>query len=219
MDRELVKKLKAAGCYCITYALETASPRMQKLIKKNVDLDKLKETIAYTAEEGIIAQAFCMLGFPGETVEEMKMTIDYALSSKLDRGWFFTVVVYPRTGLYDMAVEEYKDFDFSSYDMFNMRYWAEEPFYATVTGVDLYKIQRDAYRAFYLRPKAVYRIFRKFPKNRWFVVGLYWGVRSVFNSLAALQFKLLPVREWLIQRSRRIKQAKKGDNGKQGAAP
>ena len=42
MDHELIDKLKEAGCYCITYALETASPRLQKKLKKNIDLDKLK---------------------------------------------------------------------------------------------------------------------------------------------------------------------------------
>jgi anaerobic magnesium-protoporphyrin IX monomethyl ester cyclase len=34
MDRELIHKLKSAGCYSITYAVETASPRLQKLMKK-----------------------------------------------------------------------------------------------------------------------------------------------------------------------------------------
>jgi anaerobic magnesium-protoporphyrin IX monomethyl ester cyclase len=219
MDRELVHKLKAAGCYCITYALETASPRMQKLIKKNVDLDKLKETIEYTAAEGIIVQAFVMLGFPGETPEEMRMTIDYTLDSKLLRAWYFTVVVYPRTGLYDLAREQYPDFDFAGYDMFNLRYWAERPFYAQVTGIDVYAIQRDAYRAFYLRPRTIAKIVLTFPKNRWFLIGLYWGARAVFTQIADLQFKFLPLQRRLTRALNALLHRSPPDPGKPNAVP
>jgi radical SAM superfamily enzyme YgiQ (UPF0313 family) len=200
MDRELIRKLKAAGCYCITYAIETASPRMQKKINKNLDLEKLKQVLSWTDEEGIICQAFCMLGFPGETVEEMKMTIDYTLQSPLLRAWFFTVVVYPRMRLYDMAKEEYPDFELEGTDFFDLRYWSEEPFYTRATGEDVYKIQRDAYRAFFLRPSLILRIFMRFPKNRWFLFGIYWGVRAVITQLSTLETYLAPARRWISQK-------------------
>jgi radical SAM superfamily enzyme YgiQ (UPF0313 family) len=191
MDRELIRKLKKAGCYCITYAVETASPRLQKRIKKNLDLEKVKQVIAWTDEEKIIAQAFFMLGFPGETLEELKMTVDYALNTRLLRPWFFSVVVYPRTGLYDMAREEYPDMDLTHLDsFFDLRYWAEVPFYTRATGVDLYKIQRDAYRAFILRPSVILRILVRFRKNIWLLKGIYWGIRSNINSLTALEMRL-----------------------------
>lgn len=201
MDRELVRKLRAAGAYTITYAVETASPRLQKLIKKNVDLEKLKEVIAWTDEEKIITQGFFMLGFPGETMEEMKMTIDYAVNSRLLRAWFFTVVVYPRTELFEIAKREYPEFDFSGYNFFNLRYWAEEPFYTSVTGTDVYKVQKNAYRRFFLRPRIIAGIFSRFPKNRWMFIGLYWGVRSVLTSLTRIEVLLRPLQRKIIRKS------------------
>lgn len=197
IDRELIRKLKAAGCYSITYAVETASERLQKRIKKNLDLEKVRQAIEWTDREGLIAQSFFMLGFPGETMEEMQETIDFAVNSRLIRAWFFTVVVYPRTGLYDMAKEEYPDFDFSGYNFFNLRYWAEEPFYTRVTGTDVYKVQRDAYRAFFLRSSIIARIMIRFPKNKWFLKGLYWGIRSVFTSLTRVETRFLALRRKL----------------------
>ncbi|HUT55597.1 MAG TPA: radical SAM protein [bacterium] len=191
MDRELIRKLARAGCYAIAYAVETASPRLQKRIKKNLDLEKVKEVIAWTDEEGIICQAFFMLGFPGETIEELQMTVDYAVNSRLLRAWFFTVVVYPRTGLFDLAQEEYPDFDLSThYSFFNFHYWAETPFYTRATGIDLYKIQRDAFRAFYLRPSRIARIFIRFPKNIWLLKGMYYVLRSVLPTLSTLEVRL-----------------------------
>jgi anaerobic magnesium-protoporphyrin IX monomethyl ester cyclase len=198
MDRELIKKLKAAGCYAITYAVETASPRLQKAIRKNLNLDKVKQAIAWTDEEGIIPQGFFMLGFPGETIKEMNMTVKYALESKLLRAWFFEVVVYPRTGLFEMAQKIYPDLDFSNWEMFELRYWAEKvQFYTRATGVDLFKIVRNAYRRFLLRPKTNIKIIWRFPKNIFLFRGMYWGLRSVFISLYRFERIFRPVRKWL----------------------
>jgi anaerobic magnesium-protoporphyrin IX monomethyl ester cyclase len=197
MDRELIQKLKAAGCYVITYAVETASPRLQKMIHKNLDLEYTKQVIAWTYEEGIIPQSFFMLGFPTETLEEINLTIDYALKSKLLRGWFFTVVVYPRTELLEIAKQAYPDTDFSNYDWFDLRYWSETPFYTRVTGMDGFKIQRDAYRKFFLRPGIILKIIWFFPKNMFFVRGIWWGLRASFISLYGLESLFRPVRKFL----------------------
>jgi len=197
MDRELIQKLKAAGCYVITYAIETASPRLQKLIHKNLDLEKAKQAIEWTYNEGIIPQAFIMLGFPTETLEEIKMTIDWTLNTKLLRCWFFTVVVYPRTELLEIAKKAYPDFDFSNYDWFDLRYWSETPFYSRVTPYDGFKIQRNAYRRFFLRPSIIIKILWYFPKNIMFLRGIWWGLRAAFTSLFKLESMFRPVRKFL----------------------
>ena len=200
MDRELIHKLKSAGCYAITYAVETASPRLQKLIKKNLNLDKVREAIAWSYDEGIIPHGFFMLGFPGETLEEMKLTVDFALSAKLLRPLFFTVVIYPRTGLYELAQKEYPHFDFSSWKMFDMQYLSETPFYTKATGLDLFKLQRDAYRRFFFRPKTLAVLVWRFPKNMFLLRGIYWGLRTTFVSLLKLEPFFRPLRKFLNRR-------------------
>jgi anaerobic magnesium-protoporphyrin IX monomethyl ester cyclase len=197
MDRELIHKLKLAGCYAITYAVETASPRLQKLIKKNLDLDRVREAIAWTYEEGIIPQAFLMLGFPGETPEEMKMSVDFTVNSKLLRAIFFTVVIYPRTGLFDLARREYPNFDFSRWNMLDLWYASATPFYTKATGMDMFKVQRDAYRRFFFRPKTLAMILWRFPKNMFFFRGIYWGLRNSFVSLLKLEPIFRPLRKFL----------------------
>ena len=200
MDRELIHKLKQAGCYAMTYAVETASPRLQKLIQKNLNLDKVREAIAWSYDEGIITHGFFMLGFPGETLAEMKMTVDYALSAKLLRPLFFTVVIYPRTGLYELAQNEYPRFDFSRWNMFDMQYLSETPFYTKATGLDLFKLQRDAYRRFFFRPKTLAVLVRRFPKNMFLLRGIYWGLRTTFVSFLKLEPFFRPLRKFLNRR-------------------
>jgi len=84
MDEELVLALKSAGMFSCIYAIETGSPRLQKMTKKNIDLQKLRRMIHFTSSEDIVTKAFVMLGFPTETREEMAMTVDFALDSAID---------------------------------------------------------------------------------------------------------------------------------------
>jgi len=197
MDRELIKMLKQAGAYSMTYAIETASPRLQKLIRKNLNLEKAKQVIEWTYEEGIIPQAFFMLGFPTESKEEMESTIKWALDSKILRGWFFTVVVYPRTQLLEIAKQAYPDFDFSGYDLFDLRYWSEVPFYYRVTGINTFKAQRNAYRRFFLRPQIIFKILWWFPKNIFLLRGMWWGIRAMLVSLYRIEKYFRPIRKFL----------------------
>lgn len=103
MDAEVVQALKSAGTYRINYAVETASPRLQLLIDKNLDLAKTKQVIARTARQGILTHGFFMLGFPTETLTELLRTFSYAYSSRLHGGVFVIVNPYPNTALYEYA--------------------------------------------------------------------------------------------------------------------
>jgi radical SAM superfamily enzyme YgiQ (UPF0313 family) len=103
VDEELIDKMAAAGTKFISYAVETASPRLQKLIRKNLDLDKVSQAIEYTAKAGIVTRGFFMIGFPTETEGEVIQTIEYAKASALCGAAFFTVVYFPGTELYRLA--------------------------------------------------------------------------------------------------------------------
>lgn len=103
VDEELVDKLAAAGAKFISYAVETASPRLQKLIRKNLNLDKTARAIEYTAHAGIVTRGFFMIGFPSETEAEAMQTVEFAKASPLCGATFFTVVYFPGTELYAIA--------------------------------------------------------------------------------------------------------------------
>ena len=103
VDEELVNKMAEAGTRFTSIAIETASPRLQKLIKKNLHLDKAFKTIDLFAWAGIVTRGFFMMGFPTETEEEVIETIEYAKRSRLCGATFFTVVYYPGTNLYHLA--------------------------------------------------------------------------------------------------------------------
>ena len=116
VDEELINKMAGAGTKFISYAVETASPRLQKLIKKNLNLDKVFRAIEYTTSVGIVTRGFFMIGFPTETEAEVIQTIEYAKASALCGATFFTVVYFPGTELYRMA-QSLGYFDNDKYDV------------------------------------------------------------------------------------------------------
>jgi len=77
MTRELVDLMADAGTAWVTYAVESGSPRIQKLVKKNMHLDRAAEIINYSQESGMVVNVNTMYGFPTETGADAQQTLDY----------------------------------------------------------------------------------------------------------------------------------------------
>ncbi len=205
MDRELIRKLKLAGCYCITYAVETASPRMQKRIDKNLNLQKVRQAIDWTHEEGLISQGFFMMGFPGETLDEIKQTIEFAMTAKLLRAWFFQVVLYPRMGLFELAKQSYPDYDFSKWSSFDFWYYTKVSFYSQATDIDLYHLNLRAHRRFFMRPRIILMILWRFPKNIFLIKGIIDGTWASLESVFRLETLIEYCRDLFSKRQSKLK--------------
>ena len=145
----------------VTFAIETASPRMQKTIRKNLKIEKVTENINHAASLGLLIRGFFMLGFPGETPEEIKQTVDYAVRSKLDLAHFFMVTPHPGTELRKLAEETYPEL-LDEAALYGFGYWSDKPFYQQVTGYNLNRAQKLAYFRFYF-PFRVFKTFYKMP--------------------------------------------------------
>lgn len=75
ITEELVLKMKQAGMKQIEVGIETGSERMQKLIHKNLDLEKAKKKIEFMLSQGIVVDVFFMYGFPEEAEEDLRKTL------------------------------------------------------------------------------------------------------------------------------------------------
>lgn len=100
LDTEQLKALASAGTVMMAIAIETASPRLQKLIRKNLDIEKAIKAIEEGARLDIFMNGFFMIGFPGETETELKRTFDVACSSSLHHADFMLVTPFPGTRMW-----------------------------------------------------------------------------------------------------------------------
>ncbi|MBI4865802.1 MAG: B12-binding domain-containing radical SAM protein [Candidatus Wallbacteria bacterium] len=172
MDEELIVKLARAGTYYMSFAVETATVRLQKFLKKNNNLQKLKQNITLARREGIMPLGFFMLGFPGETPEEIDATIDFACELDLVYAYFFCVVPFEGTELADQVrARGDTDFEFDG----SWTYHGMHTYYTQATGIDLNAYQRKAYWRFYLSLRRMWYLWWLHPsKWIWFTNGIKW---------------------------------------------
>jgi len=179
LDEETMQVLRRAGTYQITVAVETATPRLQTLIQKNLDIEKVRNFINYGHRHGILMKAYFMLGFPTETKRELWNTIKFALTSNLTLAGFFTVLPQPATPLYALAEAEGAD---ALTAVSSARYYGTKGWYELAIGVPLRSIIRMTVLAFYfLSPRRLFRILR------------FVGLRRARSGLLQFLSLMLPV--------------------------
>lgn len=102
-DEELMRKLAQAGTHHMAIAVESANDRIQKLIKKHLKLGRFNEVLGWARKYGIETLGFFMLGFPGETIQEIEQTIRFACNSHFDEALFSIATPYAGTELNDLV--------------------------------------------------------------------------------------------------------------------
>ncbi len=169
MTEEIIDLLIEMGTYRIVYAVESGSPRIQKEIRKNVDLEKARHFINYTASKGISVGSFFILGFLDETEEEMRQTIDFACSVRLSTASFFILTPFPGTEVYQQAQARQMEMEQVNYT----HYYALSANLSKVTDKKLLRLRLWAYLRFYGNPVRFFRLLRTTPLHRHFFRTLW----------------------------------------------
>lgn len=74
-DEEIADLLYQSGCRCLAFAPESGSPDMLKIIRKQVDLDKMIKSMKIALKKGLKLSCFIVIGFPDETKKTLRQTI------------------------------------------------------------------------------------------------------------------------------------------------
>ena len=109
LDKEGIDLMVEAGGLGVNISLESASSRMQTVMRKYLDLDKFYENARYITEKypHVVLGLNAMHGFPTETEEEAMMTLNFIKSLKwIHFPYLLTVRVFPNTELEKFAREQ-----------------------------------------------------------------------------------------------------------------
>jgi anaerobic magnesium-protoporphyrin IX monomethyl ester cyclase len=87
-----LKKMAQAGVRQIRWGVESAHPRVLRLMRKGTTVSQMREVLERSRHAGIWNHACFILGFPTETREEAETTLDF-LRSHRDRIHSF--ILYP----------------------------------------------------------------------------------------------------------------------------
>lgn len=102
---EVATLMKKAGCYNVGIGIESANNEILKNIRKNTTIEDIDKGIAVFKKAGIEVLGQFVIGSPGDTLETVKESIDYAKRSALDFIMFYSILPFRGTEQWDYAVK------------------------------------------------------------------------------------------------------------------
>lgn len=103
-DDDMLDALYESGCRWVEVGIESVDQQTQDLFKQHAKLGSLKTSLARLRDHGIAACSFLVNGFPNQTVDGMRRSIDYAADliseGYLHASYLFGLVPYPGSDMY-----------------------------------------------------------------------------------------------------------------------
>lgn len=100
--------LKQAGLVQVDLGIESGSQRSLDTLRKKITAGQIKESVKILKKHAIKVSGFFMIGIPGETEEDILLTLSLAKSLELDRGSVSIYTPLPGSELYERLSSEGK---------------------------------------------------------------------------------------------------------------
>ena len=152
--------MKDAGCWQISYGIESGSQKILDLYKKGINIAQIKAAVNMTKKAGLSCRGFFMLGNPLETQETIKDT--EALAKNFDDIFFAFLTPLPGTAIYtDIKKYGKVTLEWSEMDRFKPNFIPRG-----LTQDFLIRAYRRIHLKFYLRPKVICHYIIKIIRTR-----------------------------------------------------
>jgi radical SAM superfamily enzyme YgiQ (UPF0313 family) len=96
LNEEVVRTLAELGCFRLWIGAESGSQRILNAMQRQIDAERTRQMTHLLHQYGIEVGMFIMLGYTGETVEDIEETVEHLKASQPDV--FLTTVAYPIKG-------------------------------------------------------------------------------------------------------------------------
>ena len=152
VDKNLLEKLKSAGLSTLYYGVESGSQRVLNLMKKGITLTQAETAVKAAKDIGLEVLTSFILGFPGETREEIEETINFSIKLDADYSQFSILTPFPGTPIYN-ELKEKKLIDTENWDKYTV---LKSVIKYDELGLSKKMVERKltkAYLKFYARPK------------------------------------------------------------------
>lgn len=173
VDRETLELMKKAGCWLISFGIESGNQGILDKAKKGIRIEDTRRAVYNAYNAGILTLGNFVMGLPGENLSTLKETIKFANELKLDFAAFNIATPLPGSALY----ERYKN---KNIDFEKLEYSSQ----VISRELDLGHWQKKAYVSFYSK-RAIARFLR--------IVRIAGAdnLLSIFKSAFYLIFRVL----------------------------
>lgn len=181
MDRALLEKLKKAGCYSLSFGIESGNERVLSLMRKNLDLRVAAANVKLAKDMGFLVGSNCIIGYPGETEAEARQSIEFFMSLDLDSMAIVNLIPFPGTAVHALCKQNgyltplAEDWNNYTFDISSPRVLVQTP---ELPAAAVRRLMSQAYRKMYLNPRRMLRIARRLDAAR-----LWAGAKFMLGRL------------------------------------
>ncbi|MFN2291651.1 MAG: B12-binding domain-containing radical SAM protein [Anaerolineae bacterium] len=105
VDPEMLETMSRAGCWLISWGIESANQQIRKNVHKGTTDEKISRALDWSKRAGIMNWGYFIIGLPGETEETIRETIDLSKKLPLDLALFHIAAPYPGTPFFFEVLE------------------------------------------------------------------------------------------------------------------
>ncbi len=141
-DQETFRMLADSGLKFIKFGVESGNQDLVNAMEKGLDLRRVRDSMRWAKELGVMTHLTFSFGHPGETWETAKQTIDFALELSPDSLQFSLMQPFPGSELYEKAIKAglLVSDDLSKFDGYSTTPMRTE----TLSSADLEHLLREA---------------------------------------------------------------------------
>jgi len=148
---DMLRAMRRAGCWQISYGIESGSDSILKKIQKGVTVEKIRKAVTLARRVGISVRGYFIVGSPGETRETLEETLRLILELGMDDILVEYMTPYPGTELYGKAADYgILKGDWSTLNSYDMNFIPHGMDEATLRDYFM-----RYYKSFYLRPRII----------------------------------------------------------------
>jgi radical SAM superfamily enzyme YgiQ (UPF0313 family) len=181
ISKELLVKMREANCQQVFFGVESGCQKILDAVNKGTTVEQNKAAIKLAKKAGLFVAVSVMVGYPGETPDMLKQTIDLLRETEPDDAYICVATPYPGTDLRNLIED-------MGWNISNdwKRYDTTAPVFdnPNLSTEDVIKIRSKFYDSFY-SPKYVLR--HMFKRNFYSKVmartalnHLIWRIRKIF---------------------------------------
>lgn len=105
ITQTIANKMNEAGCYNVAVGIESANNVLLTQMNKQATIEQITEGIRIFKKAGIEVLGQFVIGSPGETLETVKESLEYAKNSECDYINFYTILPYKGTPQWDYVLQ------------------------------------------------------------------------------------------------------------------
>lgn len=158
LDAGMLDLMRAVGIDSVSFGIESGSPATLARMAKRLDLGEVRRVVGLARRAGFWVGGNCILGYPGETLADLRESVEFLRSLELNSSAIVNLIPFPGTRVREECERHgWLTAAAADFDNYYFRFWDPVPLVATphLSGPVLVREMRRAYRRLYLRPKVL----------------------------------------------------------------